>query len=86
MNAAIIAVFVAFLSNGSYDYGSRAVGSVEECHAVVEDVVRQRLAQAENEDVKVVGFAAKCLEVDGPPPDEQAPEKKPPHVPGKDEA
>lgn len=76
----IIAVVVAFLTNGEANYAAVDVRNVEECQAKVAEIAHERIVQNENETVKVLGFSYKCVEFEAPPA------SKPPHVPGKDEA
>lgn len=73
----IIAVVVAFLTSGTYNYAAADVDTLEDCQAKVAEIAHARLQANAAEEDKVLAFSFKCIEFEVPP--------KPKHIPGKNE-
>jgi len=78
----IIAVVIAYLASGTYNYAAADVATLEECNQKVAEIAHARLNANAAETDKVVEFKFKCVEFG--PVDADIP--KPKHIPGKDEA
>jgi hypothetical protein len=74
----IVAVVVAFLTSGTYNYAAAEVDTLDDCKAKVAEIAHARLEANKTEEDKVFAFSFKCVEFEMPP--------KPKHVPGKNEA
>jgi hypothetical protein len=88
MNA-LIAVVVAFLSNGDMNYVAVDAADEADCKQKVSEIAHQRLDQNEQEDVKVVRFTYQCVEFENDTPVEAPAEPahaKAQHIPGDHEA
>jgi hypothetical protein len=90
MNHFVLAVVVAWLSSGTYNYASVDADDENDCHAKIAKIAHDRLDANENETDKVLYFEGKCIEfVNVHPPVPTPPtEEKPvaPHIPKGDEA
>jgi hypothetical protein len=88
MNA-LIAVVVAFLSNGDMNYAAVDAADEADCKQKVLDIAQQRIEQSEQEEIKVIGFNFQCIEFENKfpvtTPDEPTPSKAK-HIPGNNEA
>jgi hypothetical protein len=88
MNA-LIAVVVAFLSDGDMNYVAVNAQDKADCQRKVAEIERIRLDQSEQEEVKVLGFSFECIEFENKFP-ATVPSKpasaRPKHIPGDQEA
>jgi c-di-GMP-binding flagellar brake protein YcgR len=88
MNA-LIAVVVAFLSDGDMNYVAVGAQDKADCQQKVAEIERIRLDQNEQEEVKVLGFSFECIELENKSP-VTVPNKpasaRPKHIPGDQEA
>lgn len=88
MNA-LIAVVVAFLSNGEMDYAAVDATDEADCRQKATQIAHDRLDQNEQEEAKILGFSYECVEFENQSHEMDPTESdsgQPRHVPGKNEA
>jgi hypothetical protein len=88
MNA-LIAVVVAFLTNGDMNYATIDAADEADCRQKIAQIAHERLEKNEQEEVKVVGFASECVTFEnkfGIAVPNEPPSAKPKHIPGGEEA
>ena len=88
MNA-LIAVVVAFLSNGDTNYAAVDAKDEADCKQKVAEIAHDTLDQSKQEEVRILGFSFECIEFENRFPvtvPSEPGSAKPKHIPTDDEA